>query len=159
MESRCQRQGQQDEAGQAPCGVRGGHQRDGTDDPIRELTLPSCGDIASRENAGRQCTSPCPRKTRGVRFEREGLAMAAWADSGRHVRANRCANAVRSCAKFSPQMSRPYMLEHKLRSRHRGRQMHTTAEISKLAESARPDQFIPVRKEDLFSALIKQGDL
>jgi hypothetical protein len=37
--------------------------------------------------------------------------------------------------------------------------MHTTAEISKLAESARPDQFIPVRKEDLFSALIKQGDL
>src|SRR5262249_5959449 len=42
---------------------RGGHQRDGTDDPIRELTLLSCGDIASRENAGRQCTSPCPRKT------------------------------------------------------------------------------------------------
>jgi hypothetical protein len=37
--------------------------------------------------------------------------------------------------------------------------MHTTAKISKLAESARPDQFIPVRKEDLFSALIKQGDL
>jgi hypothetical protein len=37
--------------------------------------------------------------------------------------------------------------------------MHTTAEISKLAESTRPDQFIPVRKEDLFSALIKQGDL
>ena len=37
--------------------------------------------------------------------------------------------------------------------------MHTTAEVSKLAESTRPDQFIPVRKEDLFSALIKQGDL
>src|SRR6478736_4621540 len=37
--------------------------------------------------------------------------------------------------------------------------MHTTAEISKLAESERRDQFIPVRKEDLFSALIKQGDL
>src|SRR5437588_4376843 len=37
--------------------------------------------------------------------------------------------------------------------------MHTTAEISKLAESTRPDQFIPVRKEDLFSAVIKQGDL
>src|SRR5262249_36634571 len=37
---------------------------------------------------------------------------------------------------------------------HRGHQMHTTAEISKLAESTRPDQFIPVRKEDLFSALI-----
>src|SRR5260370_26763694 len=51
------------------------------------------------------------------------------------------------------------MLQHKLRSRHRARQMHTTAEISKLAESTRPDQFIPVRKEDLFSALIKQGDL
>src|SRR5262245_43155537 len=33
------------------------------------------------------------------------LQWAAWADSGRHVRANRCANAVRSCAKFSPQMS------------------------------------------------------
>src|ERR1700736_2104570 len=28
---------QQDEAGQAPRGVRGGHERDGTDDPIREL--------------------------------------------------------------------------------------------------------------------------
>ena len=37
--------------------------------------------------------------------------------------------------------------------------MHTTAKIPKPAESARPDQFIPVRKEDLFSALIKQGDL
>jgi len=37
--------------------------------------------------------------------------------------------------------------------------MHTTAEISKLAERTRPDQFIPVRKEDLFSALIRQGDL
>src|SRR5262249_24982936 len=45
------------------------------------------------------------------------------------------------------------------RSRHRGCQMHTIAEISKLAESTKPDQFIPVRKEDLFSALIKQGDL
>src|SRR5215510_6725456 len=42
------------------------------------------------------------------------LQWAAWADSGRHVRANRCANAVRSCAKFSPQMFRPHMLEHKL---------------------------------------------
>jgi hypothetical protein len=28
-----------------------------------------------------------------------------------------------------------------------------------LAESHRHDQFIPVRKEDLFSALIKQGEL
>src|ERR1700719_3488120 len=37
--------------------------------------------------------------------------------------------------------------------------MYTTAKISKLAESTIPDQFIPVRKEDLFSALIKQGDL
>src|SRR5262249_23307056 len=34
---RRQRQRQQDEAGQAPRGVRGGHERDGTDDPIREL--------------------------------------------------------------------------------------------------------------------------
>jgi quercetin dioxygenase-like cupin family protein len=28
---------EQDEAGQAPRGVRGGHERDGTDDPIRKL--------------------------------------------------------------------------------------------------------------------------
>jgi hypothetical protein len=34
-----------------------------------------------------------------------------------------------------------------------------TARISDLAESQRHDQFIPVRKEDLFSALIKQRDL
>ncbi len=34
---RRQRQCQQDEAGQAPRGVRGGHERDGTDDPMREL--------------------------------------------------------------------------------------------------------------------------
>ena len=34
---RRQRQCQQDEAGQAPCGVRGGHERGRTDDPIREL--------------------------------------------------------------------------------------------------------------------------
>src|SRR5437667_1241711 len=34
---RRQRQRQQDEAGQAPRGVRGGLERDGTDDPIREL--------------------------------------------------------------------------------------------------------------------------
>src|SRR5262245_9955724 len=33
------------------------------------------------------------------------------------------------------------------------------ARISDLAESHRHDQFIPVRKEDLFSALIKQGEL
>ena len=31
-----QRQYQRDEAGQASRGVRGGHERDGTDDPIRE---------------------------------------------------------------------------------------------------------------------------
>ena len=31
--------GQQDEAGQAPCGVRGGHERDGADDPIRETEV------------------------------------------------------------------------------------------------------------------------
>jgi hypothetical protein len=33
----CQRQCQQDKASQAPRGVRGGHERDGADDPIREL--------------------------------------------------------------------------------------------------------------------------
>jgi hypothetical protein len=43
--------------------------------------------------------------------------------------------------------------------RHGGRQLDTTARTSDLAESQRHDQFIPVRKEDLFSALIKQGDL
>ena len=37
--------------------------------------------------------------------------------------------------------------------------MDTTARISDLVESQKHDQFIPVRKEDLFSALIKQGDL
>ena len=37
--------------------------------------------------------------------------------------------------------------------------MDTIARISDLAKSDRRDQFIPVRKEDLFSALIKQGDL
>jgi len=37
--------------------------------------------------------------------------------------------------------------------------MDTMAGTSKLVESERRDQFIPVRKEDLFSTLIKQGDL
>src|SRR5262245_56818149 len=38
--------------------ARGEHERDGTGDPIRELrsNYLSCGDITSRENAGRQCT-------------------------------------------------------------------------------------------------------
>src|SRR5205085_1913688 len=36
---RRQRQCQQDEAGQAPRGVRGGHERDGTDDPIWGLSF------------------------------------------------------------------------------------------------------------------------
>src|SRR4030081_3162155 len=35
--------------------------------------------------------------------------------------------------------------------RHGGCQLGTTARISDLAESQRHDQFIPVRKEDLFS--------
>src|SRR5262249_46536748 len=43
--------------------------------------------------------------------------------------------------------------------RHRGGIMDAMAGPSKLAESERRDQFIPVRKEDLFSTLIKQGDL
>jgi hypothetical protein len=37
--------------------------------------------------------------------------------------------------------------------------LDTTTGTSKLAESERRDQFIAVRKEDLFSALIQQGDL
>ena len=37
--------------------------------------------------------------------------------------------------------------------------LDTTATISDLTTSQRHDQFIPVRKEDLFSTLIKQGDL
>jgi hypothetical protein len=37
--------------------------------------------------------------------------------------------------------------------------LDTTARISGLAENRTHDQFIPVRKEDLYSALIKQGDL
>jgi Protein of unknown function (DUF3754) len=43
--------------------------------------------------------------------------------------------------------------------RHGGCQLDTMARVSDLAESHRHDQFIPVRKEDLFSALIKQGEL
>src|SRR5262249_26469600 len=39
-----------------------------------------------------------------------------------------------------------------------GCQLDTTVSAD-LPESLRHDQFIPVRKEDLFSALIKQGDL
>src|SRR5215475_9644805 len=49
----------------------------------------------------------------------------------------------------------PYMFSEQ----NGGCQLDTIARISDLAESTRPDQFIPVRKEDLFSALIKQGDL
>ena len=37
--------------------------------------------------------------------------------------------------------------------------LDTTATISDLTASQRYYQFIPVRKEDLFSALIKQGEL
>jgi hypothetical protein len=37
--------------------------------------------------------------------------------------------------------------------------LYASERISDLTESQRRDQFIPVRKEDLFSALIKQGDL
>src|ERR1700751_186354 len=55
---------------------------------------------------------------------------------------------------LSPQMPDTYML-----GRHRGGKMGTIAATSKLAESDKADQFIPVRKEDLLSALIKRGDL
>src|SRR5262245_37719225 len=51
------------------------------------------------------------------------------------------------------------MLDKYMRGRYREGKMDTTAGISKLVESERHDQFIPVRKEDLFSTLIKQGDL
>ena len=53
---------------------------------------------------------------------------------------------------LSPRMPDIYMP-----GRHRGGKMDATT--SKLAESNRGDQFIPARKEDLLSALIKQGDL
>jgi Protein of unknown function (DUF3754) len=55
---------------------------------------------------------------------------------------------------LSSQMPDAYML-----GRHRGGKMDTTANTSKLTESNRADQFIPVRKEDLSSALIKEGHL
>jgi hypothetical protein len=42
---------------------------------------------------------------------------------------------------------------------HGGCQLDTTTRTSGLAESQRIDQFIPVRKGDIFNALIKQGDL
>src|SRR5262247_1912034 len=44
-------------------------------------------------------------------------------------------------------------------ARHGGCQLDTIARISDLAGSDRNDQFIPVRKEDLLSTLIEQGDL
>jgi hypothetical protein len=53
--------------------------------------------------------------------------------------------------------SSPYMLYAS--EWHGGCQLDTTARISDPAESQTHDQFIPVRKEDLFSTLIKQGDL
>jgi hypothetical protein len=43
--------------------------------------------------------------------------------------------------------------------RYGGCHLDTTSTISDLTASQRHDQFIPVRKEDLFSAFIKQGDL
>ena len=46
---RRQRQCQQREAGQAPRGVRGGHERDATDDPIRQVRSE-----ADREGIGRR---------------------------------------------------------------------------------------------------------
>jgi hypothetical protein len=46
-----------------------------------------------------------------------------------------------------------------LRGRHGDWHLDTTTRISDPAENRTHDQFIPVRKEDLFSALIKQGDL
>jgi hypothetical protein len=51
------------------------------------------------------------------------------------------------------------MLNKYTRRRYREGKMDTTAGNSKLVKNERRDQFIPVRKEDLFSTLIKQGDL
>src|SRR5262245_18952005 len=51
------------------------------------------------------------------------------------------------------------MLDKYMRGRYREGKIDTTAGISKLVDNERRDQFIPVRKEDLFSTLIKQGDL
>jgi hypothetical protein len=61
---RRQRHCRRDEAGQAPRGVCGGHERDRTDDPIRKLRFNTFhAEILRREeNAGRQCTCRCPRK-------------------------------------------------------------------------------------------------
>src|SRR6516165_2677675 len=53
-------------------------------------------------------------------------------------------------------MKRAFAHSHQ---RHGDWQLDTTARVSDLAENRKHDQFIPVRKEDLFSALIKQGDL
>ena len=44
-----QRQCQQDAAGQAPRGVRGGHERDGTGDPIQELSRNGGGPAADKK--------------------------------------------------------------------------------------------------------------
>ena len=63
---RSQRQCRPDEAGQAPRGVCGGHERGGTDDPIRELRFGAFrAEVSRREKvAGRRCAYPCPRTTR-----------------------------------------------------------------------------------------------
>src|SRR5438034_6006256 len=68
-----QRQCQQDEADQAPRGVRGGHERDGTDDPIRELT----------PGASTSCvaTSGTRRSTVSLSARRRGSYNANWLSS------------------------------------------------------------------------------
>src|ERR1700737_4492131 len=59
---RRQHQCQQDEAGQAPRGVRGGHERDGTDDPIRGLRFnTSRAEILRREKMRAGYPSCCKR--------------------------------------------------------------------------------------------------
>jgi len=91
---RRERQCQQDEACQTPRGVRGGHEREGTDVPTRELRFDSfpCGDIASRENADTNARVRVLVKP-DVAVERpaelglsvRGLAWAVRAASGRRV--------------------------------------------------------------------------
>src|SRR5215467_15624061 len=76
------------------------------------------------------------------------------ADARQTVRTHRRKQSIKCLEErvFS-QKAVPYMFSEQ----NGGCQLDTIARISDLSD--RRDQFIPVRKEDLFSALIKQGDL
>src|SRR6516164_8167727 len=65
---RRQRQCQQNEVGQAPRGVRGRHERDGTHDPIRELRFPESArkpslSVTGKLSAGPRRCQPPPKET------------------------------------------------------------------------------------------------